>query len=971
MTVWKEPADVATTEALGSGPTFPASGVIDGVTLKVGDRVLVKDQITSIENGYYVVVESPPTLTLTATGETIGAEDVIRVSQGDGNAHTTWVLIDATNHIFARQDAKHYSFKSIDALKHLWQILPDATATVAGYAEPGDKGGGDFTFLGAQDYARVASVEAIDVVISSVTDVDGLVTITVTGHGLGNTGNITRAYIKGLGGLVAAAYYVKVEGGDVLTLPGYFTGVSFVAGAKIQYVKLITFEAHKRANGHRVSIAGIAEFGGAAPIARINDGCGVIDETTLSIPIETSGGIYKPGRMALIGDDALIVPATDTDGNFGGLWQRLRADHVDVRWFGARADWKPEDPQGVIKAPTDDLPAFNAAIAALGTSLPLPSTKAGKVVAEGFFYLAKTLHITKAVELVGAGNNSLSLGAGFWYPTTVLAFPANTTGIRVHSAYRDDSPDGGSGNQAIIRDLMIACVDDQSGNWVDVPKPEGHGIHASAPLSVENVNIENFWGNGINIVAAGDLDLGSQVVGPEAGSADCFNIINCNVGHCAGHGVYVRGYASVGLVARTTAAACQGWGFFDESGGGNTYIACHGESNLGHHNEPAVERSYKTTNDYGVNCSVFVGCYLEGGGEFPAKNEIVSPGMVLGGVLASPSAHIDDSSAFVFQAGISSRAPLSHINDRGNWPIQVEVGTGGVEMDALNVSIPNQAQYVVLRLNEPFWGEPMAGWLSFLHNGSRHLMQLPLAVENLRRWAPQFRQGIFYHSYNAPTQLVSHSAGSAVPTEGTWERGDLIWNDTPAASGPIGWVCTSPGTQGILNGGLTTGSIDVDNNPTLLVVSSATDLEKGQYITIGEGTDTYKVVKVNLPTIDIAAPGALVGAPPGAAIRFIQATFSTFGEVVNIGNSTSYAISKLLTLADRYVTVTATGRIMTLPKSPIDGQTHDIKSGMGVIATVNTEGGVLTIDGQASVTLAPGDNGTFRYSDVIGEWEFR
>ena len=93
---------------------------------------------------------------------------------------------------------------------------------------------------------------------------------------------------------------------DTLTLPGYFTGVGFAAGSKIQYVKLVTKEAHKRANGQRVSVAGVLASGGAAPAApipRINDGCGVIDGTSLSIPIETSGGTYTPGLNALIGDD--------------------------------------------------------------------------------------------------------------------------------------------------------------------------------------------------------------------------------------------------------------------------------------------------------------------------------------------------------------------------------------------------------------------------------------------------------------------------------------------------------------------------------------------------------------------------------------------------------------------------------------------------------------------------------------------
>lgn len=74
--------------------------------------------------------------------------------------------------------------------------------------------------------------------------------------------------------------------------------------------------------------------------------------------------------------------------------------------------------------------------------------------------------------------------------------------------------------------------------------------------------------------------------------------------------------------------------------------------------------------------------------------------------------------------------------------------------------------------------------------------------------------------------------------------------------------------------------------------------------------------------------------------------------------------------ADRYITVTATST-QTLSATPVDGQIHDIKSGVGVTTTVDTEGGALTVDGQASITLAPGDNCTFRYSAATGEWELR
>jgi hypothetical protein len=793
MTVWKEPADVATTEALGTGPAFPASGVIDSVTLKVGYRVLVKDQLTSTENGYYKVVAGPPP-TLVATGDTIEAEDVTRVNEGKENQHTAWALIDATERVFVRQDVKHYSVESIDALKSFWQALSNATATVAGYWQPGDRGGGEFRFMHPPpEGARILSAKPFDVEITAATNNAGLVTIKAPNHGL-DPADITTAYISGLDGLKPDAYYVKVEDADTLTLPGYVTGVSFMAGARVQYVKLATAGEHNRSNGQRIRVTGVVATDGAVEIkGTLHQRCGVIDPKTLSIPVKTSGGKYESeGPRALIGDDALTVPATDEKGKFGGLWQRLRADHIDVKWFGAIANWNPAN---VIQG-KDNLAEFEAAIAASGSVFPEAATEssssmqAAKLVAEGFFHLSGTLHITKAIELVGAANNTLDFGPVGWRPGTALAFPEKTTGIRIHSVYRYDSPDGGSGSRTVIRDLAIISVSEYK-KWNEAPEPKYHGIHASAPFSVENVNIENFRGNGINIVAAGD------VVDPEAGNAETFQVINCNIGQCAGHGVYVRGYANAGLVARTTAGACQGWGFFDESIG-NTYVACHGESNLGHMDEPDVERSYKTTG-YGNNCSVFVGCYSEGGGDYPAKNDIVFPGMVLGGYLAAASLHIDDSSAFVFQGGIASRAPLVHVNEKGTWPIQVDIGALGDSMDALAVSIPSQAQYVALRLNEPVWGEPLAGWLSFLHNGSRHLMQLPLTVTNLRRWAPQFRQGIFYYSPHAPTLLVSHSAGSFPPLEEKWEIGDVIWNDTPSLGRPIGWACTSPGTQGTLN----------------------------------------------------------------------------------------------------------------------------------------------------------------------------
>lgn len=38
--------------------------------------------------------------------------------------------------------------------------------------------------------------------------------------------------------------------------------------------------------------------------------------------------------------------------------------------------------------------------------------------------------------------------------------------------------------------------------------------------------------------------------------------------------------------------------------------------------------------------------------------------------------------------------------------------------------------------------------------------------------------------------------GTSTPTVGTWSRGDIIWNISPAAGGYIGWVCVAAGTPG-------------------------------------------------------------------------------------------------------------------------------------------------------------------------------
>ena len=38
--------------------------------------------------------------------------------------------------------------------------------------------------------------------------------------------------------------------------------------------------------------------------------------------------------------------------------------------------------------------------------------------------------------------------------------------------------------------------------------------------------------------------------------------------------------------------------------------------------------------------------------------------------------------------------------------------------------------------------------------------------------------------------------GSGTPTSGAFRQGDIVWNDSPAPTSYVGWVCVKTGTPG-------------------------------------------------------------------------------------------------------------------------------------------------------------------------------
>ena len=89
--VWKAPVRVATTVAGTLATSFAAGQVVDGITLVLGDRILIKNQALAKDNGIRTVTAGAPTL---APDADTGAElegAAVSVLFGASNDNTTWV----------------------------------------------------------------------------------------------------------------------------------------------------------------------------------------------------------------------------------------------------------------------------------------------------------------------------------------------------------------------------------------------------------------------------------------------------------------------------------------------------------------------------------------------------------------------------------------------------------------------------------------------------------------------------------------------------------------------------------------------------------------------------------------------------------------------------------------------------------------------------------------------------------------
>lgn len=188
-----------------------------------------------------------------------------------------------------------------------------------------------------------------------------------------------------------------------------------------------------------------------------------------------------------------ILPAADPTGA-SGCWVRIFNGWLDLGWFGALGDCT------AFGVGTDNSPAFNSAKAVgkvfgHGAALLLPKAPAG-------YRCASPINFTEHVHLIGQGfgqNPGIVNGVTYpipnYYRGSLLVFDTDVAGLQF-TAYTDHLPTATafqyeSSTFSVLRDLMLISA----GGVGTV----NHGIDVHAALRADNVRVNGFAGNGLNI----------------------------------------------------------------------------------------------------------------------------------------------------------------------------------------------------------------------------------------------------------------------------------------------------------------------------------------------------------------------------------------------------------------------------------------------------------------------------------------
>jgi hypothetical protein len=412
---------------------------------------------------------------------------------------------------------------------------------------------------------------------------------------------------------------------------------------------------------------------------------------------------------------------------------------------------------------TDDTAALLAAIEATpaGGTLRLP---VGEIV------FSSSIVLEKPIRLVGGGKEEtiLSPTSGGSYialgssgqMATILALHSSTV-VSGHS---------GDARRTVFEGLTI------QGNSA----ASTHGFVAACPVEMHNVDSNGHALAGFAVIAEVVLAGSAPILGNANGSL----FINCIAQNNGASGFYLLGNDANACTFLACKSPDNGdSGFYDDSLLGNTYVGCEADGNDDYGFFESASKPIRGT---------YIGCYSETAGHFSLNprsirigaqgsfNEAASYTGV--GMVGLPSGRL-----YMSKAG-SWAATQDIAESRGDSPnagAYMEVSSAGFDYnpdsDGPHIKLNN-----VLNPND---------YVDLL-NGTDPVLRFPARDDiagNVRKKRAHMPEG-FTMGSTGLAGIVG--AGSAPPATGSYTRGAIWVNDTPAVGAPAAWSCTVSGSPG-------------------------------------------------------------------------------------------------------------------------------------------------------------------------------
>jgi hypothetical protein len=505
----------------------------------------------------------------------------------------------------------------------------------------------------------------------------------------------------------------------------------------------------------------------------------------------------------------------------------------------------------VIQFSTTGSNEFKAGLISVGDIFLIPSGSS----------LAGTSNSNVGMYIIGGVNKDILL------PPTSKLFQArkiSDTSIFVDSGTFKTPVNSGPAAVQSINDVQIlAKVDNR---FVCIKS----GISDSTSLYLNNTQFIHYP----NQSSLNDGTVLWKETGTSTGNANNWYMQYCRSEANGRHGFFIQGdETNAGCAIQCDASVNTGWGFFDNSFLGNTWIACHAATN--------VMGPYRTSS-HGNCFSTFIGCYSE---KELSPSIIYAPSTVVGGI--HYAGIVGNTSSFIgnqmrgevsFSDGISP-SPISIGNNVGDHfmalhhpselvPYYIEM-TGANYGNEIKMRFSNFAISTIGTQNKNSGRYP----------GRSKLTQAELFLGSRCNYIGYNRDNNLCTGINdlglyAPATFENTDNGI-----GVFEKGDRIYKYNPNPGDYEGWIVTESGTTGTnLDLAITYRAIRNGSNDSIIVLDTPVSMSSpGRYLLIN-GTK-YKIISIGNNGYELTLNEAVPVPATGFDIKYAEPEFKRFGQI--------------------------------------------------------------------------------------------